>query len=195
MKFVVTFMNRYGTIAIMGAVALSSFWALSLLDFDLFAPSGEERHTPDFYMENFVTTKMDETGAVERRVEAEYMAHFPDTDTYEFQRPYMVMYGEKGEQPWYVRSQRGWLSSNGDVMLLLGKVNLWRNNADGVKELDMKTEDLRVLPEREYGETDKPVLITTENSQTSGVGMKAHMAESRIELLSNVRTRHEPSKK
>jgi lipopolysaccharide export system protein LptC len=95
MRFVVTFVHRYGTISVMMALALASFWALSRLDLDLFAPSGEERHTPDFYMENFVTTKMGENGAVSQRIEADYMAHFPDTDTYEFQRPYMVMYGER----------------------------------------------------------------------------------------------------
>jgi lipopolysaccharide export system protein LptC len=154
----------------------------------------KDRHTPDFYMENFVTVKMDESGVVQRRVEAEYMAHFPDTDTHEFQDPYMVMYREDGP-PWHVRSERGWLSSSGDVMLLLGQVHIWRNNVDGVKQVDVKTEDLRVLPEREYGETDKPVLITTATTQTRGIGMKAHLAESRLELLSNVRTRHEPAKK
>jgi lipopolysaccharide export system protein LptC len=103
------------------------------------------------------------------------------------------MYRQEGE-PWHVRSERGWVSPSGDVMLLLGKVHIWRNNASGLKELDIKTEDLRVLPEDEYGETDKPVLITTPTSETRGVGMKAHLAESRLELLSNVKTRHEPSK-
>lgn len=187
-------LRRYGASAVLVVLALGSFWTLSRLDLELFAPTGDEGHTPDLYMENFVTTKMNEHGAVYRRIEAEYMAHFPDTDTHEFQRPYMVMYRDDAP-PWHVRSERGWLSASGDVMLLLGKVHIWRNNTSGLKELDIKTEDLRVLPEREYGETDKPVLITTLTSQTRGVGMKANLAESRLELLSKVHTRHEPVKK
>ena len=194
MSGVMTLLRRYGASVVMIALAAGSFWTVSQLEPDLFAPGSQDRHTPDFYMENFVTVKMDEYGAVQRRIEAEYMAHFPDTDTHEFQDPYMVMYRED-RTPWHVRSERGWLSPRGDVMLLLGQVHIWRNNQDGVKELDVKTEDLRVLPEREYGETDKPVLITTATTQTRGVGMKAHLAESRLELLSKVRTRHEPSKK
>jgi lipopolysaccharide export system protein LptC len=189
-----TLLRRYGASSVMVALAVGSFWTLSRLDLDLFAPNAERPHTPDFYMENFVTTKMDEFGAVHRRVEAEYMAHFPDTDTREFQKPYMVMY-RQAAQPWHVRSERGWLSASGDVMLLLGKVHIWRDDANGVKELDVDTEDLRVLPEREYGETDKPVVITTATTQTHGVGMKAYLAESRLELLSKVRTRHEPTRK
>lgn len=186
-------LSRFGPTLVMLGVAVASFWALSALDVDLFGSETVQGHTPDLYMENFVTTAMGPTGRPVRRMEAEYMAHFPDTDTHEFQRPYMVMYRQEGE-PWHVRSERGWVSPSGDVMLLLGKVHIWRNNASGLKELDIKTEDLRVLPEGEYGETDKPVLITTPTSETRGVGMKAHLAESRLELLSNVKTRHEPSK-
>ena len=194
MSIVVTALRRYGASAVMIALALGSFWTISRLELDLLAPADDDGHTPDLYMENFVTTKMNEHGVVHRRLEAEYMAHFPDTDTHEFQRPYMVMYRENA-LPWHVRSERGWLSASGDVLLLLGKVHIWRNNASGLNELDIKTEDLRVLPEREYGETDKPVLITTATSQTRGVGMKAHLSESRLEFLSNVHTRHEPVNK
>jgi lipopolysaccharide export system protein LptC len=190
---VIGLLRQFGPTLVMLAVAVASFWALSALDVDLFGSKPVQGHTPDLYMENFVTTAMDVEGRPLRRMEAEYMAHFPDTDTHEFQRPYMVMYREEGE-PWHVRSERGWVSPSGDVMLLLGKVNIWRNNASGLKELDIKTEDLRVLPEDEYGETDKPVVITTPSTETRSVGMKAHLAESRLELLSNVTTRHEPTK-
>ncbi len=186
-------LRRYGPVAVMVAVAAASFWTLRKLDVDLFGPGPGAGHIPDLYMENFVTTAMGPGGLPKRRVEAEYMAHFPDTDTHEFQRPYMIMYREQGE-PWHVRSERGWLSASGDVMLLLGKVHIWRNDASGRKELDIKTEDLRVLPERDYGETDKAVLITTPTSRTRGVGMKAHLAESRLELLSDVHTHYEASR-
>jgi len=184
-------LRRYGPLAVMIALAAASFWTLRHLDVDLFGPGPAARHAPDFYMENFVSIKMDPAGKPHRRVEAEYMAHFPDTDTHEFQRPYMTMYRAEDLPPWHVRSERGWLSASGDVMLLLGKVHIWRNDASGVKELDIKTEDLRVLPERDYGETDKPVLITTPASQTRGVGMKAYLAQSRMELLKDVHTRYE----
>lgn len=183
--------RRYGPLAVMLAIALASFWMLRQLDSELFGPAASAPHTPDLYMENFVSTAMGPTGRPHRRVEAEYMAHFPDTNTHEFQRPYMIMYRDDEQPPWHVRSERGWLSATGDVMLLLGKVHIWRNDADGVKNLDIKTEDLRVLPERDYGETDKPVLITTPASQTRGIGMKAYLAENRMELLKDVHTRYE----
>ena len=185
--------RRYGPMLVMGVFAAVSFWTLRELDLGVFEAEEGAAHTPDFYMEGFVSTAMGPDGRPHRIVEAEYMAHFPDTDTHEFQRPYMIMHRAAGE-PWHVRSERGWLSASGDVMLLLGRVHIWRNDAKGIKELDIRTEDLRVLPERDYGETDKPVVITTPTSETHGVGMRAHLAESRLELLSKVRTRYESSR-
>ncbi len=185
------FLQRHGALLGMVVLAIGSFWILRQLEPDLFAGRRTQRHVPDFYMENFVTTTMDKSGVPKRRVAAEYMAHFPDTDTYEFQRPDMLIYQPKGS-PWNVQSERGWLSSSGDVMLLLGKVKIWRNGVDNQKTVDVRTEDLRVLPEREYGETDKPVVITTATTRTTGTGMRAFLAENRLEILNDVRTTYEP---
>ncbi len=186
--------RRYGPLALMLILAGLSYWILQELEPEPLGGGSAQRHIPDYYMENFTTTTMGENGKPQRRIEAHYMAHFPDTDTHEFDRPYLTMYRDKGP-PWHVRSERGWLSASGDVMLLLGKVNIWRNDADGAKALDIKTEDLRVLPETSYGETDRPVTITTPESITTGTGMKAYLEESRLELLSEVRTRYESNKR
>ena len=188
-----SFLQRHAALVVMTLLTIISFWILSRLDPDLFASHRTQRHVPDFYMENFVTTTMDETGLPKRRVEAEYTAHFPDTNTHEFQRPDMIIYRPEGA-PWHVQSERGWLSSSGDVMLLLGKVHIWRNSVDNQKALDVRTEDLRVLPEREYGETDKHVTITTPTSRTTGTGMRAHLADNRLEILNDVKTHYEPKR-
>ena len=149
---------------------------------------------PDYYVENFTTTTMDENGFPRRRVTADYMAHFPDTDTHELANPQLILYRES-KSPWYVRSERGWISSNQEVMLLLGKVHIWRNDSAGERELDIRTEDMRVLPNSDYGETDRLVVISTPTSESRGVGMRAFLDKSRLELLSQVHTVYEPGAK
>ena len=64
-------------------VALFSGWFLDRLGPKTEAPTQSARHVPDYYVENFTTTTMDENGFPRRRVTADYMAHFPDTDTHE----------------------------------------------------------------------------------------------------------------
>ena len=38
-------------------------------------------------------------------------------------------------------------------MLLQGEVLIWRNDRDGAPRIEIKTRDLRVLPDANYGET------------------------------------------
>ena len=148
-------------------------------------------HAPDLTMEEFEVTTMGEDGSPSRRLSAAYMAHFSDTQTKELTHPHLVVYRAE-EEPWHVASERGWVSADNDVLMLLGKVNIWRNQPDGKREIHIETQDLRVLPDDEYAETALPVSISTPESHTRGTGMRAYLGESRVQLLSKVRTVIDP---
>jgi lipopolysaccharide export system protein LptC len=163
----------------LAAVALLSGWFLNSLNTEPPKRAEGSQRRPDYYVENFTATTLDESGFPTRRLDAAYMAHYPETDTHELADPYLVLFAELAT-PWHVRSERGWLSPDGDEMLLIGKVHIWRNDTSGDRQVDIRTENLRVLPGTEYGETDEQV-----------VGMRAWMGESRLELLSQVRTVYE----
>ena len=185
--------GRWMPVILLLSLAAASAWLLKELGLVSEPRQETARHVPDFYMENFTTVTMDETGEPSRRLEAAYMAHFPDTGTKEFSEPYLVMYREEAT-PWHIRAERGWVSATGDVMLMLGKVQIWQDREDGSRHMTVDTEDLRVLPGSDYGETDKPVVIATETSTTRGVGMRAYLEQSRMELLSLVSTHYEKPK-
>ena len=141
---------------------------------------------PEAYMEHFVTVEMDGTGKPRRRIEASYMAYHADR-TVELTQPRYVLFRAEGE-PWHVRAERGHVSADGTVVWLLGKVDAWRNDAAGARDLDIRSERLKVLPDSEYAETTEPVTIRTPGSMSTGVGMRAWLGETRFELLSQVRT-------
>jgi len=148
-------------------------------------------HAPDVTMEEFEVTTMGEDGSPLRRLSAAYMAHFNDTGTKELKHPHLVVYQEQAE-PWHVASERGWVSADNDVLMLLGKVDIWRDGPDGKREIHIETHDLRVLPREEYAETELPVSISTPESLTHATGMRAYLDESRVQLLSKVKTTIEP---
>lgn len=150
-----------------------------------------EGHAPEMTMEEFDVTAMGEDGSPLRRLSAAYMAHYIDTQTKELTLPHLVIY-EHDAQPWHVASKRGWVSADNDVLMLLGEVDIWRNYADGRREIHIETEDLRVLPNEEYAETELPVSISTLESLTRGTGMRAYLGESRVQLLSSVKTTINP---
>lgn len=151
------------------------------------ARRGARLENPDFYMQNFVSTVMGLDGLADRTLKAKRLEHFPKTNEKELTEPYLVLY-QTGAPAWHIRSESGWISPSGDVVLLRGRVHAWRVSNTGVKLVDIHTRDLRILPETDYGETDKPVTIATADQRTVGLGMRAFLAESRVELMSQVRT-------
>lgn len=178
------------TVTLVGLAVVSSLWLAQLGNPDA-QPKRFAGHAPDLTMEEFEVTTMGEDGSPLRRLSAAYMAHFTDTKTKELTHPHLVVYREE-QEPWHVASERGWVSADNDVLMLLGKVNIWRNRPDGKREIHIETEDLRVLPDDEYAETELPVSISTPESLTSGTGMRAYLGESRVQLLSRVKTTIDP---
>ena len=174
-------------LAVLLVLAASSAWILHDLEPGSLLDEAPPIQVPDFFVENFVTTIRDDEGRPRQRIEAVYMAHFPETGARELTWPRLTMYGAN-TTPWQARSERGWMSASGDVMLLQGEVVIWRNDRDGEPRIQIKTRDMRVLPETNYGESDQPVVITTRHSRSRGIGMRAWLEKGRLELLSQVHT-------
>ena len=164
----------------------ASGWILYDLDFDDAPTERAAPEAPEAYMENFVSVEMDGAGRPRRRIEASYMAYHADQSV-ELTEPRYVLFRDEGE-PWHVRSEHGRVSPDGTVLWLLGKVDIWRNDVAGTRDLDIRTEHLMVRTDSEYAETTEPVTIRTPASVSSGVGMRAWLGETRFELLSQVRT-------
>ena len=168
------------------AAAGASGWMLYDLDVRAPATTRSSPGAPDAYMEHFVTVEMDGAGKPRRRIEADRMEYHADR-TIDLSKPHYVLFPAEGE-PWHVRSERGRVSTDGTVVWLLGEVNIWRNDNSGARDLDIRTEHMKVLPDSEYGETESPVTIRTPTSISTGVGMRAYLDETRFQLLSQVRT-------
>ena len=164
----------------------ASGWILYDLDFDGAPTERAAPDAPEAYMENFVSVEMDGAGRPRRRIEASYMAYHADQSV-ELTAPRYVLFRDEGE-PWHVQSERGRVSPDGSVLWLPGRVDIWRNDASGTRDLDIRTGHLMVLTDSEYVETAEPVTIRTPTSISSGVGMRAWLDETRFELLSQVRT-------
>ena len=178
-------MTKWLSLVALLAIAIVSGYVLRDLDDEEKDNDGDVAHIPEFFMEMFTITVMDERGLPKRELRAQYMAQFADNQTKELEEPYLVVHQEN-QPPWHIKSERGWVSANDDVMLLLGQVHVWRDNDAGLRDLEILTQDLRVLPSTQYAETDKPVIIRTPSSETKSIGMRAYLEQRRLELLSGV---------
>ncbi|MCG8324589.1 MAG: LPS export ABC transporter periplasmic protein LptC [Thiotrichales bacterium] len=148
-------------------------------------------HYPDYYMENFSTVTMEQDGSPKNRLYADYMAHYPDDDTIELRRPKLEIY-KPDKPPMIILAEKGWVTSDNQVILLAGKVDLWQNDRNGNRELEVNTADVRVLLDQDYAETDQHATIRRLNTIVNTDGVRAYFKQNRIELLDNVHGKIEP---
>lgn len=185
------FSDRWKLIIILIVVAGFSYWALEKLTEDDATKLNKLAHYPDYYMENFTTLTMNLDGTPKNRLNAVYMAHYPDDNTSELHKPELEIFRVDGP-PIFVSADTGWVTSNNDVILLNGNVYLYQNDEFGDLKVELIAEDARVLVDQKYAETDKAATLITKRSVTNSIGMRAYLQEQRMEFLSNVQTTIEP---
>jgi len=185
--------ERWKTVITMLLLAVASAWLLHKITSAKAPVAGKPPHQPDYYMENFTTTNMEQDGTLKNRLEAEYMAHYPDDNTTELKKP-RLMVPREDSQPVNIIADKGWVTADNKVILLSGNVNLWQNDAGGNKKIEIITSDVRILTDEEYAETDQPATFTGKGTTVRAVGVRAYLKEGRLKLLNNVHATISPEK-
>ncbi len=164
-----------------------SAWLLNKMVSGRSTEVDREVQVPDYTMENFTTWNMEEDGNPKNKLQAAYMAHYPDNDATEFHKPYLQLF-RQDRAPLHVIAEKGWATNNNDVLLLEGTVRFWEEDADGATTLEIITRDVRVLVDQEYAETDQPATLIHDRTTVRATGVRAWLKENRMELLKNVHT-------
>ncbi len=155
---------------------------------------GAEEHKMDYYVRDFTTTLMGEKGEPFRQLSAELMVHYPDDDTTELTKPLITMFEQRTPE-WKIRSEAGWLSGDGDLLLLQGKVTIDRPKTSTQDPVRIVTSNLRVQPNQNYAETEEQITIDTLDNRITSKGMQAWLTKPlRIKFSANVRGQYEVDK-
>lgn len=151
-------------------------------------PTTGTHHEPDYYMDNFTRTQMDQFGKPKNRLSAKRLVHYPDDDSSELVDPHLQIYNSDGP-PWNISADSAWVGQNNEVVLLHGDTFIWRDDAQGKLAVQVVTSNVRVLLDSRYADTDDYVAISDMPSVSlmTGVGMRADLRQDRLELMSHVR--------
>jgi lipopolysaccharide export system protein LptC len=183
-------MNAWLTTLAVVLLSIGSFWMLHRLELEQRNADARRLHEPDYYIDNMVRRTLGSEGQVANVLRAQRLVHFPDDDSTELASPHLEIYNGAVE-PWHVVAERGWVSSGNEVVLLHGPVEIWRQNKAGERVYQVLTSELRVLPKEQYAESANPTTIIAPATVSHSVGMRANFAHERLELLNQVRARHE----
>lgn len=81
-------------------------------------------HEPDYIVEHFTATVMNEAGRPRYRLSAERLVRFADDGSHELEKPYLVQYGAGA--PTHTRAARGWMPADRSVIDMRGAVRMAR---------------------------------------------------------------------
>jgi len=179
---------RQRILALLMAAIGGLAWWLQQGDEPVARDKADRDRRPDYTVDNFTTTEMDETGKPHRRLSAIELRHYADDDSNELRSPRLTIF-EEAAPPWLVRSETARIPASNDNILLLGKVIVEREGGKQTRPVNIETRDLLVKRREDYAETDHPVHATSElDWVTSDTGAKIWFGKDlRIKLLGRAR--------
>ena len=149
-----------------------------------------KNNEPDFYMRDAKSVEYNQLGKVRFRFKATDVNHFPQGDFTLVNNPDMTLF-RKGS-PWNIISKEGHISPDGKIITLTKDVKLRGGTPE--QPLQMETQSITILPDKNLAKTKQKVLIINNSGRINAKGMNAYLDENRMELLSNVKVRHDPIK-
>lgn len=131
-------------VVISALVSLSLWLQFGIIHTPAVAVEEMQTHDPDYYVNNFTAIGMDDNGHRKYVLEAERLVHYPDDDTALLDNPHIIQY-EPGQAPKHTYAESGWISSDGDEVLLTGNVRVIQGRGEDGAGGIMTTNKLRIL--------------------------------------------------
>jgi lipopolysaccharide export system protein LptC len=179
---------------ILASVAAATGWLLWLLR-EADPPAvlvGPPRS--DYSVEQFQLVALDAAGAEAFAAHGPRLARHPFLGTIDIEEPRFTFPDQEGAL-WHSRAARAWVSRDGSELRLLGDVELDGPAADAAEPIRLRSERLDVFPRENRVATDTAVTVTEPGSILRARGLRADLDARRVELLSEVKIRHEPPRR
>ncbi len=117
--------KRAALAVLLVALAGGSWWLARNLTATKATFDGHLRHDPDYTIQNFVATVMDEYGRHQYTLTAPRLVHYGDDESSDIDRPYLVKYSPDAP-PVHTRAEHGWMPKDRDVIVMDGNVQVQR---------------------------------------------------------------------
>lgn len=186
-------MNRRLLVLLIVAVAASQLllWWLKP------APKPRQSAGPPrsgYSLNNFSLDVLTKHGTIGFHVQAPHLQRRDADESLFIDKPRFRIPGTDNTQ-WHGQAEHGWVSGNGELLKLSGKVVMQRPATATQGKASIETVDLTVWPAEKRLATDAQAEIRDPGRILKGTGLKANLATHTMELLANVHGTLQPSRK
>lgn len=153
-------LSAYLPLLLMGLMALGSWWLVKNTPGDE-APRAAPppRHEADYAMQRFDVQRFTPEGALRARIEGEVLRHYPDTDTFEIERPAVRAYALDGGVT-VASALRALSNADATEVQLLGDARVTRDPTASDEGLSFRGEFLHAFLKTEQVRSHLPATVT-----------------------------------
>lgn len=171
-------------VTLLVALVVGTWWAADYARRSIpIDPPPRLTHEPDSWAKQFVMVRTDPQGVAINRLEGIYMEHFPDDDSYEITDARAV--GQRPGSPITIgTSDIAIMDQGGDRITMNGNAHIHRQPGPDSAPLDVKSEQLILLPEKDVVYTDLPALVVNNKSTMNGTGMRYDNGTRQLQVFS-----------
>ena len=177
-------------------LAFISYWVQVSVENESEKRGNKLSNSPDYFLTNFKTIQTESNGSIHFILSANEMTHFAQDDTTRLKKPLFIRY--KNNLP--SSKIEGWIglvSTNGEEVQIIDNVKVIRLETETKPKMELFTDQLTVLPNKDQAFTKRPVRITQDpKTVVNAIGMNYDKKNGIMTLLGKVRVHYEkPVKK
>jgi len=185
-------MKTFISLSIVIVFALITLWLQDAFKETPLVPKTKQKHFPDYFMEDFSVTQLNEQGIPAYVLRAARVQHYSDNNSSEITAPHVEMHDQQGN--WSIVAERAVIFGNTDIIHLYDQVKIRREKSAQREELTIDTSYLEIDTQKKIAETDRPAHISTGSMELDSQGMVFDGTRDILKLTSNVRGTHVPPK-
>ena len=177
-------------------LAFISYWVQISVENESEKRGNKLSNSPDYFLTNFKTTQTDSDGSIRFILSASEMTHFAQDDTTRLKKPLFIRYKNNAPSS-QIEGGVGLVSTDGEEVQIIDNVKVARLETETKPKMELFTDQLTVLPNKDQAFTKRPVRITQDpKTVVNAIGMRYDKKNGVMKLLEKVRVHYEkPIKK
>jgi len=177
-------------------LAFISYWVQISVENESEKRGNKLSNSPDYFLTNFKTTQTESDGSIRFILSANEMTHFGQDDTTRLKKPLLIRYKNNVPSS-QIEGGVGLVSTDGEEVQIIDNVKVARLETETKPKMELFTDQLTVLPNKDQAFTKRPVRITQDpKTVVNAIGMRYDKKNGIMTLLEKVRVHYEkPIKK
>ncbi len=148
--------------------------------------------TPDTIISQLTVQQFDARGELSHYLRTPLLTHTPLNDVHQLSSPHILI-ARPNQPAWEIDAKDATALHNGEQITFHHDVIIHQQEAADRQATTLTTEELTYLPKQQLAITHKEITMVQAKNTVQSTGMKAWLAENRVQLLNHARGTYVPT--